>query len=64
MDVLSPYHQIVVDEVSIPKSAIVCKYGQLECARAPFGLKNIPGLWLDIFEFPYLHTNAVLGIHS
>ena len=45
MDVLSAYHQMAVDEESIPKTAFVCKYGQFEYVRAPFGLKNIPGLW-------------------
>ncbi len=45
MDVLSAYHQMAVDEESIPKTAFVCKYGRFEYVRAPFGLQNIPGLW-------------------
>ena len=39
-DLTSGYFQIPLKEEDIPKSSFVCKYGQLEMTRMPFGLNN------------------------
>ena len=39
-DLTSGYFQIPLKEDDIPKSAFVCKYGQFEMTRMPFGLNN------------------------
>lgn len=39
-DLLSGYFQIPVKESDIPKTSFVCKYGQYEMTRMPFGLNN------------------------
>ena len=39
-DLTSGYFQIPLREEDIPKSAFVCKYGQFEMTRMPFGLNN------------------------
>jgi len=39
-DLTSGYFQIPLKESDRPKSAFVCKYGQFEMTRMPFGLNN------------------------
>ena len=39
-DLTSGYFQIPLKESDIPKSAFVCKFGQFEMLRMPFGLNN------------------------
>ncbi|XP_052218279.1 uncharacterized protein K02A2.6-like [Dreissena polymorpha] len=39
-DLTSGYFQIPLKEEDIPKSAFVCKYGQFEMLRLPFGLNS------------------------
>jgi len=39
-DLTSGYFQIRLKEEDIPKSAFVCKYGQFEMLRLPFGLNS------------------------
>ena len=39
-DLTSGYFQIPLKESDIPKSAFVCKFGQYEMTRMPFGLNN------------------------
>ena len=39
-DLTSEYFQIPLKESNIPKSAFVCKFGQFEMMRMPFGLNN------------------------
>ena len=39
-DLTSGYFQIPLKKEDIPKSAFVCKYGQFEMTRMPFGLNN------------------------
>lgn len=50
MDVLAAYHNIPVAEDSVAKTSFVCKWGQFEFLRAPFGIKNIPGLWCRLAD--------------
>ena len=40
LDLTSGYYQIPLKKEDIPKSAFVCKYGQFELTRMPFGLNN------------------------
>ena len=40
LDLTSGYFQIPLKESDIPKSAFVCKFGQFEMMRMPFGLNN------------------------
>jgi hypothetical protein len=44
MEILSAYHQVEVEPDSVEKAAFVCKFGQYEFLRAPFGMRNLPGL--------------------
>ena len=39
-DLTSGYFQIPLKEEDIPKSSFVCKYGQFEMTKMPFGLNN------------------------
>ena len=40
-DLTSGYFQIPLKEEDIRKSSFVCKYGQLEMTKVPFGLNNL-----------------------
>lgn len=42
LDMASGFHQMELDEKSIPKSAFFTEYGHFEFKRTPFGLKTAP----------------------
>lgn len=42
LDLASGYHQLPMDDSSIPFTAFVCRYGQFEYTVMPFGLCNAP----------------------
>ena len=65
IDLLSGYHQMKIDEKSIPKTAFKTKYGSFEFTVVPFGLTNAPGFFMsnmnqmlsdfiDVFVLVYL----------
>lgn len=50
MDIAGAYHQIEIEEESKAKTAFVCKFGQYEFNRCPFGIKSLPGLWARLAD--------------
>lgn len=44
------FHQIEVDETSIPKTAFTVQNGHYEYLRMPFGLKNAPSTFQRIMD--------------
>jgi hypothetical protein len=50
IDILQAYHNIPVAQDSIEKTAFVCRWGQFEFLRSPFGIKNLPGLWARLAD--------------
>ena len=49
-DMTSGYFQIPLKKEDIPKSAFVCKYGQFEMTRMPFGLNSAASTFQRVME--------------
>lgn len=49
-DLTSGYFQIPLKQEDIPKSAFVCKFGQFEMTRMPFGLNNSSSTFQRMME--------------
>jgi transposase InsO family protein len=50
MDISGAYHQVEIEKESKAKTAFVCKFGQFEFNRCPFGIKSLPGLWARLAD--------------
>ena len=67
IDLIRGYHQVLVAEVDIPKTAIITPFGLCEFRRMPFGLKNAAQTFQRLMDtvcqslnFVYVYLNDIL----
>ena len=65
IDLHTNYHQLIVREVDIPKTAFRTRYGHFEFIMMTFGLTNAPTAFMDLMHRvfqPYLDCFVVVFV--
>ena len=66
-DLRTGYHQMGVEEKSIPLTAFCTRYGLFEFSVMPFGLTNTPAYFIDLMNrlfSPYLDQFVIIFIDN
>ena len=65
IDLRYGYHQLRVQEEDVPKTAFRTRYGHYEFVMMPFGLTNVPAVFMDLMNRvcrPYLEKFMIIFI--